>query len=177
MTPRSPQSVGSASDEWIAFPGGELEGRRPRALCAPCRELLQRAAERGEPRLARRPALCFQCYREGLEREKAIAAAGALDTSSVERFQCALPFEPVNRARLGLLKADRAAARANVSRFTDSRRRAQITARRALQSIAAGLHARVPASGPDEGSRLWATAVHAAELQLPESWLPFVVAR
>ena len=59
----------------------------------------------------RSPALCFGCYRAGIERERALKAAGELDTASVERFQSALPFEPVNQPRLQMLKAERSAAR------------------------------------------------------------------
>ena len=175
MNQRTTQTV---DDEWITFPGGELEGKRPKALCAACREQLRRAAQAGLPQAGRRGAVCFQCYRAELEREKALKAAGQLDTSSLERFQCALPFEPVNKPRLEMLKAERASARAAVSGFAGQRRRAQIAARHALQAMAAGLTTRVlTTSGREEGVRLWAAAVHAAELQLPESWLPFVVAR
>ena len=65
--------------------------------------------------------------------------------------------------------------------FEDRRRRAQIAARHALQRISAGLAAR-DANGQlvisaDERRRRLAAAAHAAELQLPESWLPFVLAR
>ena len=179
MTPRTSQTV---DDEWITFPGGELEGKRPKALCAACRDQLKKAAGSADFRIARRGTLCFQCYRVELDREKALKAAGQLDTASPERFQVALPFEPVNRPRLGMLKVDRAAARTAMTEragpFTDRRRQAQIAARHALQSIAAGLTAREIASpGNADGERIWATAIHAAELQLPESWLPFVVAR
>jgi hypothetical protein len=52
-------------------------------------------------------------------------------------------------------------------RYVDKRRQAQIAARHALQRIAAGVQAR--------GVTL--AAIHAAELQLPEAWLPFVVSR
>ena len=27
------------TDEWVSFPGGELEGKRPKALCGACREI------------------------------------------------------------------------------------------------------------------------------------------
>jgi hypothetical protein len=74
-----------------------------------------------------------------------------------------LPFEPVNGPRLAVLKAERAVARATwqegSAQFDLKRRRAQIAARYALQRIDL------------------ASAVHAAELQLPESWIPFVVSR
>jgi hypothetical protein len=113
--------------------------------------------------------LCFQCYRAELDRERALRAAGDLDTASSERFQSALPFEAVNTSRLERLRAERAASRvtmqAGAGRFVDRRRRAQIAARHALQQIATGHY------------REMAAAVHAAELQLPESWLPFVVSR
>jgi hypothetical protein len=172
-------------DDWVTFPGGELEGKRPKALCPACRERLKRAAvagrahadERGRAHADR--TLCFQCYRAELERDKALRAAGALDTASDERFQSALPFEPVNRPRLEMLKAERAEARAalraGVEPYTDRRRRAQIAARHALQTVAAGLNA--DHLGPADRDRVLATALHAAELQLPESWLPFVTSR
>jgi hypothetical protein len=63
-------------------------------------------------------------------------------------------------------------------RFADRRRQAQIAARHALQRIAAGL-AGNGAYRPTlaDREREMAAAIHAAELQLPESWLPFVVCR
>jgi hypothetical protein len=173
----------AAADEWVSFPGGELEGRRPRTLCPACRDALKRASVRGSaaPRDSRRArTLCFGCYRAELDRQKAIAAAGALDTASDARFQDQLPFEPLNRPRLDMLKADRAASHnaalaTRVGARVDTRRRAQIAARHALQEIAAGLRARrVPKA---ERDRAMATAFHAAELQLPDSWIPFVMAR
>jgi hypothetical protein len=107
-----------------------------------------------------------------------LRAAGQLDTASEERFQVQLPFEPVNTSRLAMLKEDRADARAaaviGVGRFVDKRRHAQIAARHALQTIAAGLRTRQFAG---DNVRATEMAIHAAELQLPESWLPFVVSR
>src|SRR5581483_7769052 len=103
-----------ADGEWITFPGGELEGRRPRVLCAACREALKRDAARpAAAGAAQQPRpLCFQCYRAELARERALKAAGELDTASEARFQCTLPFEPVNRARLDRLRGERLLARA-----------------------------------------------------------------
>src|SRR5262245_52057846 len=97
--------------EWVTFPGGELEGKRPKALGAACREAL-RAAAQGRADVRSRRTLCFQCYRVELERERALRAAGERDTASVERFQFQLPFEPVNRTRLAALKTERQRARA-----------------------------------------------------------------
>lgn len=174
-----------AAEEWVSFPGGELEGKRPKALCPACREALRREAlapSRG-PRLSGRARpLCFQCYRAELDRERLLAAAGTLDTSSEARFQSQLPLEPVNTARLAILKVERAESRAadrvGAGQYVDKRRHAQIAARHALQAIANGLAARrlSPATSP-EATRTMDAAIHAAELQLPESWLPFVVAR
>ncbi len=178
------------SDEWVTFPGGELEGRRPKALCAACRERLNREAQCAKPSAdgfetgrrvspRRRDVLCFACYRAGLERERALKAAAELDTASEERFQSALPFEPVDTVRLERLKRDRAASRAAVQRpaahCADRRRRAQIEARRALQSVFEGVRARRVAAAARE--QQIAAAIHAAELQLHEAWLPFVVSR
>src|SRR5258708_10484429 len=147
--------------DWVAFPGGELEGERPKALCPPCRAALK---QRGTASPAPRP-LCFQCYRAEIERQRALRAAGDLDTASEARFQTQLPFEPIDRARLDGLKAARAdVRRAAAGGYEDRRRQAQIEARHALQAIAANLR-----------SRGLASAVHAAELQLPESWLPYLV--
>src|SRR5471030_3250298 len=134
-------------DEWVAFPGGELEGRRPRVLCAGCRAALNReAATHGSSGPALRPRpLCFDCYRADLSRARALKEAGELDTASDARFQSQLPFEPVNHARLDMLKAERAEARAaasqGIGQYADKRRHAQIQARHALQTIAAGLKA------------------------------------
>jgi hypothetical protein len=147
--------------EWITFPGGELEGKRPKARCRACQK---------DPDRDGRAPLCFQCYRAALDRERAIKAAGELDTATDERFQTALPFEAVDRARLERLRAERVSERAGMQtgpgRFVDRRRHAQIAARHALQQIAAGLDARGLAA-----------ATRAAELQLPDAWLPFVVSR
>lgn len=175
MAEETTQVVGS---EWVSFPGGELEGRRPRVRCAACR--------------ARRRAdatLCFQCYRANLDRERALGVAGRVSTASEARFQEQLPFEPIDEARLALLKAERKAEHSpergperagtrgtllpGTDRFAERRRRAQIAARRALQSIVAAR----PAHASAAYDRTIAAALHAAELQLPESWMPFVVAR
>jgi len=175
------QAVG---DEWVGFPGGELEGKRPKVMCQACREALKRdATSKSQPSGSRvasttRP-LCFQCYRADLDRDRAIRAAGQLHTTSEERFQSQLPFEAVDKPRLEMLKADRAESRAAAviggGRFVDQRRRAQIAARHALQTIAAGL--RGHPLDATERDREMAMAIHAAELQLPDAWLPFVVAR
>ena len=146
------QAAQTADKEWISFPGGEFEGKRPRLKCPACRKQPTRA-----------PTLCFQCYRAELERERAIAAAGQLDTSSDARFQYGLPFEPVNTPRLEMLRAERMAARSirgtGAGRFVDKRRLAQIAARHALQRVATGLQARQVRSA------------------LPASWLPFVASK
>jgi hypothetical protein len=168
-------------DEWVTFPGGELEGQRPKVLCPACREALKReAATYGASGGARRSRLlCFDCYRADLARVRALKAAGELDTASDARFQSQLPFEPVNHARLNGLKTARAEARATASQgigqYADKRRHAQIQARHALQTIAAGLKARQLT--PAAQAQVMASAVHAAELQLPDAWLPYVVSR
>jgi hypothetical protein len=178
--------------EWTPFPGGELEGQRPRRLCPSCRSKLQRevaqpfraaSSDAGLKRRVgadapRRP-LCFACYRLELDREKALKAAGELNTASEARFQDTLPLEPVNVPRVRALEVERAAERtamrAGAGRFVDRRRQAQIAARHALQAVAAGLQThQTPGTTRD---RAFADAAHAAELQLPESWLPFVVSR
>src|SRR5262245_52103625 len=127
----------TATDEWVTFPGGELEGKRPKALCHSCREALRRAAldgagGAGAKTATSRRTLCFQCYRADLERDRALKAAGDLDTASEQRFQFQLPFEPVNKPRLETLKAARADARAATPPYVDKRRHAQIEARHAL---------------------------------------------
>jgi hypothetical protein len=165
------QSVG---EEWVSFPGGELEGKRPKILCPTCRDALKASAARPRSVAAAKRPLCFQCYRAGLERDRQLRAAGQLDTASAERFQSQLPFEAVDVPRLAMLKAERANQRAlgtagtttldGTARFADRRRRAQIAARHMLHALGAGLKARE-------------FAAHVAELQLPESWLPFVVSR
>jgi len=175
----SHKTVQIVDDEWIMFPGGELEGKRATALCPACREHLGRVAAGQSANTTRPRALCFQCYRAGLDRERALKAAGELDTASPARFQFGLPFEPVNKPRLERLKAERGVARATIhvdaGRYADKRRQAQIAARHALDAIAAGLD--LGQLAPTERDRVMSGAIHAAELQLPESWLPFVVAR
>ncbi len=169
------------TDEWVTFPGGELEGKRPKALCGACREALKReAATYGPSGGGRRSRLlCFDCYRADLARARTLKEAGDLDTASDARFQTQLPFEPVNHARLATLKAARTDARATASQgigqYADKRRHAQIEARHALQTIATGLKARQLA--PVVQAQALASAAHAAELQLPEAWLPYVVSR
>ena len=168
------------TDEWVTFPGGELEGKRPKVLCTACREALNREAVTYGPSGERsRRLLCFDCYRADLARTHALQAAGELDTASEARFQSQLPFEPVNHARLGALKArradERAAASQGIGQYADRRRHAQIQARHALQSIAAGLKARQLTSAAQ--SQVMASAIHAAELQLPAAWLPWVVSQ
>jgi hypothetical protein len=169
------------TDEWVTFPGGELEGKRPKVLCAACRDALKReAATYGPSGSARRSRLlCFDCYRADLVRTKALKDAGELDTASEARFQTQLPFEPVNHARLDALKAARTQARAaasqGIGQYADKRRHAQIQARHALHTIAAGLEARQLT--PAVQGQTMAAAIHAAELQLPEAWLPYVVSR
>ena len=163
----------------MTFQGDELEGKRSRVLF--CRGQLKRMAS-GQARPELRQAICFQRYRAEVERQRSVRAAGELDTASVQRFQSALSFEPVDRALLNTLKARRTASRTpmteGVERFVDKQRQAQIAARHALQRSATRLSTRaVSASPSQEGDRVWASAVHAAEFQLPESWLPWVVSR
>ena len=188
MTPNAPVHV--TEIEWVPFAGGELEGKRPKALCAACRSRFAREAKDrfrvSEPITAApgtehpsgvlRAPLCFECYRADLARERALKAAGDLDTASAERFQAALPLEPVNHPRLARLKVARKAARAShvaSSPYVDRRRQAQIKARHVLQRLADGLRAH-RAAPQFLGA---AGALRRDQLQLPEAWLPFVAAR
>ena len=178
-------------NEWVTFQGGELEGARPKAMCPACRLRASRASARqgrdglqtahdgtSPERRAPSPA-CFQCFRVDQARQRALRAARALNTASEARFQDTLPFEPVNRARLEQLRAERSTARATLktgsARFADKRRHAQIAARHALDRIAAGL--RSGGARDVERHTAISEAIHAAELQLPEAWIPFVVSR
>jgi hypothetical protein len=119
--------------------------------------------------------VCFQCYRAELERERAMGRAAALHTATEERFQCTLPFEPVNRARLERLRSERGQARATArlggGAYAERRTKAQLAARRAIQQAVADI--RQHHRGPTV-PRAIAAIAHAAELQLPHSWLPFV---
>jgi hypothetical protein len=136
------------------------------------------AAAAGQTARAVRPrTLCFQCYRAGIDRERALKRAGDLDTASAERFQTTLPFEPVNRPRLEMLKVERSTVRAATAygKLADRRRQAQMAARRALRRVAEGLAVRKMSRA--DHAREMAAAIHAAELQLPESWIPFVVSQ
>src|SRR3954468_8529081 len=101
------------TEEWVTFPGGELEGKRPRTLCPECRDALARElASYGPSGAARRSRLlCFGCYRAEIARASALKDAGELDPAWDARFQPQLPFEPVNHARLETLKAARIEAR------------------------------------------------------------------
>src|SRR5262245_40380140 len=135
------QATQTAAHEWVSFPGGQLEGQRPRVLCPACRDALK-AAARGLARPGDRKragaTLCFQCYRANLDREQAMRRAGAVDTGSDARFQEQLPFEAIDEARLALLKQERVSTRGELvqgaERFANRRRQAQMAARRALQS-------------------------------------------
>ncbi len=171
----------SVEGEWVSFPGGELEGPRPKGMCPACREW-QRAAARTGARLQSpvpspesQAPICFECYRVDQARERALLAARNLHTASEARFQDTLPFEPVNRARLERLRAERALSKTGSARFADRRRHAQIAARHALDRIAAGVRSR--GLSEVEGHPAIADIFHAAELQLPEAWIPFVVSR
>jgi hypothetical protein len=179
-------------DEWVSFPGGELEGQRPRLLCPACRGgvhgwAASRAATgvvpavRGGSRASgREPArtLCFQCYRANLDRNRALRAAGDVPVSE-ERFQSQLPFERVDILRLERLKAERSQARVlearGMGRFVGSRREAQIAARRALQTVGPMSSRRQQSFlRPHDRGQVSTAAIHAVELQFPESWLRFV---
>src|SRR6266516_2930662 len=145
----------------MSFPGGELEGQRPRSLCPACRDDLNRAAgaERsswpiGGSSTSRARTLCFQCYRADIEHNRALSAAGQLNTATTERFQGQLPFESVDTSRLQMSEAERPAIEFAISGCRDR-------------------HSG-PLPLPDRAVAV-AAAIHAAELQLPESWLPFVV--
>lgn len=170
----------TVESEWLSFPGGELQAPRPTVLCPACRQKLKTEATNPPNRssLSSHP-LCFACYRASIDREHALKAAGELNTATEARFQCSLPFEPVNRSRLTRLQTERAAsrlaARAGVGQYVDKRRQAQIAARRVLERIVIGLRERNASSA--ERDRVLTNATHAAELQLPEAWLPFVVSR
>jgi len=118
-----------------------------------------------------------------MERNRALSAAGQLNTATTERFQGQLPFECVDTSRLQMLKAERPQARVlaangpgRFDRLADRRRRAQIAARHAIESAISGCRDRHSGRLPlPERASAIAAAIHAAELQLPESWLPFVV--
>ncbi len=151
-----------AENDWVTFSGGELEGKRPRTLCAACQSKLNRQVNRVRPPdLGTSQPLCFQCYRAELDRSRAIEAAAELAAvpgagAPLARFQVALLFEPVNRARLACLKIERRNARARQSAahpFADRRRQAQIRARHVLQRLAEGLRARSAGELPFVASR------------------------
>lgn len=176
----------------MPFPGGELEGERPRVLCPACRDRAGRdkaardkAAHRPAGGGSGRPALCFQCYRLELERTRALKSAATLDTATDARFQSQLPFEPVNRARLAGLKVEReavrTAARSGAGLYIEKRRRAQIEARHALARIVQGLRQRQvqPRQLSQESAAAVVVRSHGSSqaIEYPASWLPFVVAR
>lgn len=163
--------------EWVPFPGGELEGKRPRALCPDCR----RARQGASTSRVSRPALCFQCYRLELERTRALEAAGTLDTASEARFQALLPFAPVNRPLLTRLEAERqaakTAARSGAGAYIEKRRRAQIEARHALAHVVRGIRERQVAAASSSRDRQLQAASEVGLSAYPASWLPFVAAR
>ena len=174
--------------DWVSLPGGELEAPRCRTLCRGCREQLRRGcrerlsrdavAATPEAEAGRLKPLCFDCYRAELDRERKLTAAANLDTASEARFQCTLPFEPVNRARLHQLRAARNAARAadrqGTGRYVDRRRQAQMSARHALAQLAQGLKAR---GVQMPGFQARVSVEQGSGMSLPHAWLPFVAAR
>ena len=162
--------------EWVPFAGGELEGRQPKALCSDCRSKLSLAAKGTRSADPQKPTLCFSCYRLEMERERALKAAGELNTASEERFQCALPLEKVNYARLGRLKMEREVARrqqAVSSPYVDRRRQAQLKARHALGRLAEGPRAYRLV----QEQKRAVMQSRAAQVPLPDAWLPFVASR
>lgn len=166
--------------DWVPFPGGELEGSRTRALCPQCRVRELRAALRKQP-VPVGPA-CFQCYRLAVERDRQLKEAGELDTASEERFQTGLPFEPVNTSRLARLKVERTQAQAKAKPaggYAARQARARIEARHALANVFVGLRHRVEAGQRSASARRAQAnmAARTADLELPDSWLPFVAAR
>ena len=146
--------------------------------CPSCREALKREAATYGPSSRRSRLLCFDCCRADLERARAFKAAGELDTASEARFQSQLPFEPVNRSRLEMLKAERsesrAAARRGISQYVDKQHHAQIEARHALQANAGSLKDRELA--PAAQVQAIPSVIH-AELQLHDVLLPFAASR
>jgi hypothetical protein len=113
-----------------------------------------------------------------LDRDRTLRAAAELDTASEARFQSALPFEPVNRPRLERLRAERTVARSapptSAAGFLARQRRAQIAARHAIERLNPWNSSKSNVVNlPNRVS--FTSALHAAELQLPESWLPFVI--
>ena len=173
--------------EWVNLPGGELQAPRPTVLCRACRLKVQAhvSSNRSNPSKLSNDSnpssqpLCFACYCASVERERALKAAGELNTASNERFQSSLPFEAVNHSRLARLRAERdasrIAAREGMGQYVDKRRQAQMAARHALERIVIGLRERNASAL--ECDRVLSNAMHAAELQLPDAWLPFVVSR
>src|SRR5215510_7774963 len=99
--PTSFAAVNSPESEWLALPGGELEAPRPKTLCHRCRERLRQSVAKGVwPKPEDRPrTLCFGCHRAQIERDRKFRTAADVETASEARFQCTLPFEPVNRVR------------------------------------------------------------------------------
>jgi hypothetical protein len=143
---------------------------------------LHLAVASGWPELVA-PTLCFLCYRLDLERTRQLAKAANLDTASEDRFQTALPFEPVNRPRLARLTRERqearVAARQGAGAYVEKRRRAQIEARHQLGRVLLEIKRRHAGGQPREGGPApgeRSSRVLHANLQLPESWLPFVSA-
>ena len=166
--------------DWVPFAVGELEAPRPKVLCRDCRARLQRrvsgAASATPGDGLRRPdPLCFACHRADLQRERALKAAGELDTATDARFQFVLPLAPVDHSRLARLKVERREARvaqAKVSPYVDRRRQAQLTAQQVLQRLAQGLRARGVVPGKSV-----ALSTRSGRVQLPDTWLPFAASR
>ena len=86
-----------------------------------------------------------------------------------------LPFEPIDQLpRLQMLRLERAAERAA---FADGRRPLAWTKRRQGAEITRRVTRSSGSRRASEARGVTLAAIHAAELQLPEAWLPFVVSR
>ena len=105
-------------DEWVSFPGGELEGRRPNAICLSCQERKARFRYRGVVKADRFHTLCFRCYRAELDRVRARLLAA---TDPVRGGAAVLTF-PSGRVDPMYVELDL------------RRRRAQIVARHVLEA-------------------------------------------
>ena len=143
----------------LRFPGGELEGPRPKGLCPACRLRAFRAsASQGSGRLERRrtrvPAPSPWARASSpylfpvLSRRPGARAGVAGGPQPQHRVRGAL--SRLAAVRAGEPRAARAPARGRwasdrrsaAARFADKRRHAQIAARHALDRIAAGLRSR-----------------------------------
>ena len=141
MTDDSPAGSRQVVDpEWVPLSGGDLEARRPRAMCPACTAKAHRRLSVARllpcvPRV-RNPPPALSVFGLGWRAERALIAARDAPSVSVAGFQDVLPLEPVRSRELERLRMARVSIRTTAEfgagAFEHRRRQAQMAARHEL---------------------------------------------